>query len=69
MEEVREVVLRHAKLQLAYKGEYIGVREMRKHLAWYTTGYPHSAKFREMINHVETMEELIESIDKIFMGS
>ena len=69
MEEVREVVLRHAKLQLAYKGEYIGVREMRKHLAWYTTGYPHSAKFREMINHVETMEELIESIDKIFIGS
>lgn len=66
VEEVRKTVERHAALQLEIKGEYTGVREMRKHLAWYTTGYPHSAKFRQMINGMETMEDLIRSLDIIF---
>lgn len=65
-DEVRDVILRHAALQLAYKGEYIAVREMRKHVAWYTTGYPHSAKLRQLVNEMETMAELEESICKIF---
>ena len=65
-EQVKETVLRHARLQLQYKGEYTGVREMRKHLAWYTVGYPNSAKFRQMINSVESMEELMESVEQIF---
>lgn len=64
--EVRRVVERHAALQLAVKGEYTGVREMRKHLAWYTTGYPGSAKYREMIHSMETMDELLHSLDVIF---
>lgn len=64
--EVKEVIKRHAALQLQVKGEYTGVREMRKHLSWYTTGYPHSAKFRQMINSMETMEELLIGLDKIF---
>lgn len=61
--EVREMILEHAALQLACKGEYIGVREMRKHVSWYTTGYPHSAKIRQRINEVETMEELEKVMD------
>lgn len=65
-EEVRETILRHATLLLEYKGEYTAVREMRKHLSWYTTGYPHSARFRNLINSMETMEELLESVDRIF---
>lgn len=56
--EVREMILTHAALQLACKGEYIGMREMRKHVSWYTAGYPHSAKIRQKINEVESMEEL-----------
>ena len=64
--EVRETVIRHAKLQLQYKGEYTGVREMRKHLSWYTFGYPNSAKFRNMINSMERMEDLLASVDEIF---
>lgn len=64
--EVRRVVEHHAALQLAVKGEYTGVREMRKHLAWYTTGYPGSAKYREMIHSMETMDELLHSLDAIF---
>lgn len=64
--EVRQMVERHAALQLAVKGEYTGVREMRKHLSWYTAGYPNSAKFRQMINSMETMEELLKGLDNIF---
>lgn len=66
LREKKEVILRHAGLQLAYKGEYIGVREMRKHLSWYTAGLPHSASFRRMINTMESMEELKEGVEKIF---
>lgn len=64
--EVRQMVERHAALQLAVKGEYTGVREMRKHLAWYTAGYPHSARFRQEINSMETMADLLKSLDRIF---
>ena len=48
------------------KGEYTAVREMRKHLAWYTAGMPHSARFRRTINSMETMEELIAGVETIF---
>lgn len=58
LEEVRNMMLRHAKMQLECKGEYTGIREMRKHVAWYTAGYPNSAKLRAKINEVETFEEL-----------
>ena len=58
IEEVVQMMLRHANAQLAFKGEYIGMREMRKHVAWYTVGYPHSAKLRGDINAVESVAEL-----------
>lgn len=64
--EKREMILRHAELQLEYKGEYTGVREMRKHLAWYTVGMPHSARFRQTINTMESMEELVQGVEMIF---
>jgi len=59
-EEVRDMMLRHARLQLKYKGEFIGIREMRKHVAWYTKGLSGSAKLREEINKVESYQELEE---------
>ena len=62
----KQTVLEHAQLQLEYKGEYTAVREMRKHLAWYTTGMPHSARFRQMINSMETMKELMAGVETIF---
>ena len=58
LSEVREMMLRHARMQLECKGEYTGIREMRKHVAWYTAGYPNSAKLRAKINEVETYQEL-----------
>lgn len=65
MEEVRNTILRHAALQLEFKGEYTGIREMRKHVAWYTAGYPHSAKLRRLVNEMETFAELEEGICSI----
>lgn len=58
MEEVTDMLLRHARAQIAFKGELVGIREMRKHAAWYTSGYKNSAKLRGKINEVETYEDL-----------
>lgn len=68
MEEKKEIVLRHAGLLLEHKGEYTGVREMRKHLAWYTAGMPHSARFRQTINSMESMGQLAHGVEMIFGG-
>ncbi len=57
-EEVANMILRHARMLLKYKGAYTGIREIRKHAAWYTSGYPGSAKLRGKINEVESYEEL-----------
>ncbi len=58
VEEVTDMILRHAKMMLEFKGEYTGIREIRKHAAWYTAGYPNSAKLRVAINAIESYEEL-----------
>lgn len=55
---IRETMLRHARLQIEFKGDYLGIREMRKHVAWYTKGLKGSARLREAINQVESYEEL-----------
>ncbi len=65
MEEMVPLMLRHARMQIEYKGEYIGVREMRKHAAWYTAGYKNSSKLRGMINEVNSYEELEELFAKL----
>lgn len=62
LEGLREMILKHAVLQYQYKGEYTAMREMRKHVAWYTAGYPHSASIRRKVNEIETMEQLEELI-------
>ncbi len=65
-QEVKEMILRHCELQLTYKGEYTGIREMRKHVAWYTAGYPHSSKLRGRINEIESMEALKKLLEESF---
>ena len=57
-EEVREMILRHARMVIEEKGEYTGIREMRKHVAWYTAGMPHSANLRRAVNTVESYVQL-----------
>lgn len=63
--EVAEMILRHARSQIAFKGEMMGIREMRKHAAWYTSGYKNSAKLRGKINEIETYEQLKELFDSV----
>lgn len=60
-----EMILRHADLQVQYKGEYTGIREMRKHVAWYTAGYPHSSSVRRRVNEVASMEQLREMLNSL----
>lgn len=57
-EERVEKALRHAEMLIAYKGEYIGVREMRKHMAWYMKGLPGAAELRGKLNYAENRAEL-----------
>lgn len=64
-DKIREMMIRHAKMLVDYKGEYIGVREMRKHAAWYTAGLPNSSAFRGKINEVESIDELEELVSKM----
>lgn len=65
-ETVRKMMLRHAQMQIQYKGEYAGIREMRKHISWYTAGYPNSSKLRSAINQVSTYEELEQLLHERF---
>lgn len=58
LEEVKAMILRHARMLVEYKGAYTGIREMRKHVAWYTAGYPNSAKLRARVNEIESLEAL-----------
>ena len=64
--EMKETILRHAQLQLECKGEYTGVREMRKHVSWYTAGIPNSARFRQNVNMAESFEELKRLVEEVF---
>lgn len=63
LQEVKEMILRHANLLIECKGEYTGIREMRKHFAWYTAGYPHCAALRNEINTIESFAALEEFIN------
>ena len=58
LEEVVAMMLRHGRMMIEFKGEYIGVREMRKHVSWYTFGFSGAAKLRDKVNHTETYEDL-----------
>ena len=64
--EMKETVLHHAQLQLKCKGEYTGIREMRKHVSWYTAGIPNSARLRQSVNMAESFEELERLVEEAF---
>lgn len=62
-EEIKEMILRHTRMQIELKGEFTGIREMRKHIAWYTAGMNHSAGLRRDSNLVNSYEELEKLLD------
>ena len=65
-QEMLDTILEHARLQLEYKGEYIGVREMRKHVSWYSAGMPGGSKLRGRVNAMETMQDIEDVVREAF---
>ena len=63
--EIADMMARHVKLMVELKGEYIGVREMRKHVAWYTEGIRNSARLRRKVSEITTTEGLLELIGEL----
>lgn len=65
VEEIREMILRYARKQIELKGEFVGIREMRKHVAWYTAGMRHSAGLRRESNTIESYEALEQLLSRL----
>ena len=65
LEERLDIIRKHLDLLLKFKGEYIGIREMRKHAAWYTKGLIGGAELRDKINRAESKQDFL----KIFQLS
>lgn len=68
-EEMLAVMLRHMRMQIEKRGEYMGIREMRKHISWYTAGCPNSARLRAAVNQAETYEEMRELLEEKFRNN
>ncbi len=64
-ETIRDMILRHAREQIRYNGEMMGIRQMRKHVAWYTAGLKFSARIRDEVNRAETYEQLEKLVDSL----
>ncbi len=60
-----EKALRHTRMLIEYKGEYIGVREMRKHISWYMKGIKGAAELREKVNRTNSYNEIEQLLQKI----
>lgn len=63
--EICEMILRHARAQMVLKGERVGIREMRKHVAWYTAGLPHSSALRRESNTISGYADLERLLAKL----
>ena len=67
LNEKRKIITEHFLLELQEKGEYTGIREFRKHLAYYSKGIEKASEFRNKINALESKEEVIECINEYFV--
>jgi len=64
--EILDVILEHIELQKECKGEYVAVREMRKHISWYIKGLPEATKIRDKINKEEDINLVKEMLIEYF---
>lgn len=64
IEEIKATIKRQTELMMEYKPEYIAIREMRKHVSWYTTGLHNCSALRAEVNSTETLQELFDLLDK-----
>ncbi len=61
-----EMIKKHLKMEIEIKGEYTGIREMRKQISWYIKNLKDSSKIREKINKIETEKEMIQTLTEYF---
>lgn len=64
--EKLNIIKEHIELEIADKGEYIGIREMRKHICWYLKNLPNSSQVRQSVNQLESTEEVIHVLENYF---
>ena len=64
-EEVKNMILKHLKMLVSYKGEYTAIREIRKYIAWYIKGFSNATEIRRKVNQIEDLEELYNVINEI----
>lgn len=57
-----ETAIKHIELSVKEHGEYVAVREMRKHIGWYIKGMKNSARYRDEINKMEEVKDVIEAL-------
>lgn len=60
LEERINTIIKHMALVVEFKGEYIAIREMRKHISWYMKGYKNSAQLRNVVNKISSRREMEE---------
>ena len=66
LNEKLDTIKRHIDLEIEEKGDYVGIREMRKHISWYIKNLKDSSKIREKINNLESKQEVIDCLDEYF---
>ena len=64
--EKLEIIKKHIQLEIEEKGEYVGIREMRKHISWYLKNLKDSSQIREKINRLESEQELLDCLNEYF---
>lgn len=64
--EVCRIIMRHAELLSAHEGEKYGVREMRKHMAWYMRGFPAGGEVRRQLSQITDLESLRGVLDPMW---
>ncbi len=64
--EKLKIIKEHIELEMIEKGEYVGVREMRKHICWYLKNLPNSSQVRQTINMLENKDEVISTLEQYF---
>ena len=64
--EKLEIIKEHIELEIKEKGEYVGVREMRKHICWYLKDLPNSSQVRQVVNQIESKEKVLKTLEDFF---
>lgn len=64
IQEVKDMIMKHCRLMIDFAGEEMAIRQMRKHIAFYVTGYKDATSVRREVNYCNTLSELEETLTK-----